>query len=119
MFLFSENYIVEKVVGNVTFKENGGWSSVREGQELTGGTQINTALNSLLIVSDGSSTSKIRSMQKGSVEELALSSVNRAGLVNTSLSRLNIAGQALAGKDDFSGGISRASEAKSDLEWEE
>ena len=82
------SYKVERVTGKVTYEANGEWKAVAVGQELAAGTNINTALNSSLVVSDGSSSATIKAMQKGAIESLA-SATGSKGLKKATLSKNN------------------------------
>ena len=112
------SYKVERVTGKVTYEANGEWKAVAVGQELAAGTNINTALNSSLVVSDGSSSATIKAMQKGSIESLA-SATGSKGLKKATLSKNNVAKKADGSQSGVATASSRASEAKKDLEWDE
>lgn len=112
------SYKVERVTGKVTYEANGEWKAVAVGQELAAGTNINTALNSSLVVSDGSSSATIKAMQKGSIETLA-SATGSKGLKKATLSKNNVAKKADGSQSGVATASSRASEAKKDLEWDE
>lgn len=112
------SYKVERVTGKVTYEANGEWKAVAVGQELVAGTNINTALNSSLVVSDGSSSATIKAMQKGSIEILA-SATGSKGLKKATLSKNNVAKKASGSQSGVATASSRASEAKKDLEWDE
>ena len=112
------SYKVERVTGKVTYEANGEWKAVAVGQELAAGTNINTALNSSLVVSDGSSSATIKAMQKGSIESLASATVSK-GLKKATLSKNNVAKKADGSQSGVATASSRASEAKKDLEWDE
>ena len=112
------SYKVERVTGKVTYEANGEWKAVAVGQELVAGTNINTALNSSLVVSDGSSSATIKAMQKGSIETLA-SATGSKGLKKATLSKNNVAKKASGSQSGVATASSRASEAKKDLEWDE
>lgn len=113
------SYKVEKVTGKVTYEEGGAWKTVTVGQELASGTNINTALNSSLVVSDGSASSTIKAMQKGTIDSLAAAGANKAGLKKASVAKGNVAGKSNGSQSGVSTASSRASEAKGDLEWDE
>ena len=112
------SYKVEKVTGKVTYEVNGTWKNVTVGQELPSGTNINTALNSSLVVNNGTSSATIKAMQKGTIDKLAAAGASKGGLKKASVNS-KIAGKADASKSGVSTASSRASEAKSDLEWDE
>lgn len=112
------SYKVERVTGKVTYEANGEWKAVAVGQELVAGTNINTALNSSLVVSDGSSSATIKAMQKGAIESLA-SATGSKGLKKATLSKNNVAKKADGSQSGVATASSRASEAKKDLEWDE
>ena len=112
------SYKVERVTGKVTYEANGEWKAVAVGQELVAGTNINTALNSSLVVSDGSSSATIKAMQKGAIETLA-SATGSKGLKKATLSKNNVAKKADGSQSGVATASSRASEAKKDLEWDE
>ncbi len=112
------SYKVERVTGKVTYEANGEWKAVAVGQELAAGTNINTALNSSLVVSDGSSSATIKAMQKGAIESLA-SATGSKGLKKATLSKNNVAKKADGSQSGVATASSRASEAKKDLEWDE
>ena len=113
------SYKVERVTGKVTYEANGEWKAVTVGQEITAGTNINTALNSSLVVSDGSSSATIKAMQKGTIDKLASASGSKGGLKKANLTKNNVAGKADGSQSGVSTASSRASEAKKDLEWDE
>lgn len=113
------SYKVERVTGKVTYEANGEWKAVTVGQEITAGTNINTALNSSLVVSDGSSSATIKAMQKGSIESLASATGSKGGLKKATLSKNNVAKKAEGSQSGVATASSRASEAKKDLEWDE
>ncbi len=113
------SYKVERVTGKVTYEANGEWKAVAVGQELVAGTNINTALNSSLVVSDGSSSATIKAMQKGSIETLASAASTKGGLKKASVAKNGVAGKADGSQSGVSTASSRASEAKKDLEWDE
>lgn len=113
------SYKVERVTGKVTYEANGEWKAVAVGQELVAGTNINTALNSSLVVSDGSSSATIKAMQKGSIESLASATGSKGGLKKATLSKNNVAKKAEGSQSGVATASSRASEAKKDLEWDE
>ncbi|MBB5225636.1 hypothetical protein DYE50_07065 [Treponema ruminis] len=113
------SYKVERVTGKVTYEANGEWKAVTVGQELVAGTNINTALNSSLVVSDGSSSATIKAMQKGSIESLASATGSKGGLKKATLSKNNVAKKAEGSQSGVATASSRASEAKKDLEWDE
>ncbi len=113
------SYKVERVTGKVTYEANGEWKAVTVGQEIIAGTNINTALNSSLVVSDGSSSATIKAMQKGSIESLASATGSKGGLKKATLSKNNVAKKAEGSQSGVATASSRASEAKKDLEWDE
>lgn len=113
------SYKVERVTGKVTYEANGEWKAVSVGQEITAGTNVNTALNSSLVVSDGSSSATIKAMQKGSIDKLASAASTKGGLKKANVAKSNVAGKADGSQSGVSTASSRASEAKKDLEWDE
>ena len=113
------SYKVEKVTGKVTYEANGEWKAVTVGQEISADTNINTALNSSLVVSDGSSSATIKAMQKGTVDKLASAASSKGGLKKATLAKSNVAAKADGSQSGVSTASSRASEAKKDLEWDE
>lgn len=112
------SYKVEKVTGKVTYEVNGTWKTVTVGQELASGTNVNTALNSTLVVNDGSASSTIKAMQKGTIDKLAAAGASKGGLKKASVANDKVAGKANTAQSGVSTASSRASEAKEDLEWE-
>lgn len=113
------SYKVEKVTGKVTYEDGGAWKTVAVGQELSAGTNINTALNSSVVINDGSSSVTIKAMQKGDVEKLVASGAGKGGLKKASVAKSTVAGKSNGAQSGVSTASSRASEAKSDLEWDE
>lgn len=112
------SYKVEKLTGKVTYESNGEWKAVSAGQELSSDTNISVALNSSLVVNNGSSSVTIKAMQKGTLEKLAATGAGKGGLKKASVAK-NIAGKANGAQSGVSTASSRASEAKSDLDWAE
>lgn len=115
----ADSYKVEKVTGKVTYEVNGDWKTVTVGQELSSGTNVNTALNSSLVVTDGTSSSTIKAMQKGTIEKLASAAAPKGGLKKATISKGSIAGKTSGSSTGVATASSRASEAKADLDWGE
>lgn len=113
------SYRVEKITGRATYEAGGVWKNIEVGQELAAGTNINTALNSSLVVNDGSSSVTIKAMQKGDIEKLAVAGAGKGGLKRASVAKNTVAGKSNGAQSGVSTASSRASEAKGDLEWEE
>lgn len=116
--LYAKSYKITSFEGNVTFKSVDGWESVYIGQEIQSYNILNTSLNSNLTISDEDGNKfVIKSMQKGSVENL----INVA--LKKNINSKKIKTSSIADVDYNSKGVatasSRASEAKSDLDWEE
>jgi len=113
------SYKVEKLTGKVTYDSNGEWKAVTAGQELSSDTNISVALNSSLVVNDGAASVTIKAMQKGTLEKLAATGAGKGGLKKASIAKNNVAGKANGAQSGVSTASSRASEAKSDLDWAE
>lgn len=117
----AESYKVEQVTGKVTYEASAGtWKNVTVGQELSATTAINTGLNSTLVVSSAGKSSTIKAMQKGTVEKLAAASAGTtSGGLKKAVVKSSVSGETAANQSGVSTASSRASEAKSDIDWDE
>ncbi len=120
--LFAEaDYVVKSVNGKVQYEvSSGNWKKVSAGQELSAKTVIDTSLNSNVVLKGKNGDVTIKSMQKGSIQELT-SNVAKAGSLkkNKGLNKAGIAGASGSGGKGVATASSRASEAKADFDWDE
>lgn len=113
-------YKVVSVVGKVTYATaKGTWEDVTPGMEIAEGTEINTGLNSNLILTDSENVKiTIKPMKKGLIQELAAATHIKTGVkVGSKVTKEEIDTTA-SNKKSVQTASSRASEAKEDLEWE-
>ena len=117
----ADTYKVEKVTGKVTYEAAPGtWKNVTVGQEITATTNINTSLNSTLVVSNDGNSATIKAMQKGTVSKLAAAATGSAGgLKKATVTKGNVGGATNGAQSGVSTASSRASEAKEDAVWDE
>lgn len=117
--MFAAGYKVTSITGKVTYEATpGNWKDVTVGQELTATTVLNTSLNSSVEIEleDGNNLT-IKAMQKGTVDSLigvAAKSNKKSGVKKSAVA----AGSTKTTKGTATAS-SRASEAKSDLDWDE
>ena len=119
--MFAAGYKVVSVTGKVTYEAAPEtWKNVSVGQELSASTVLNTSLNSsVVIVQDDGNEVTIKAMQKGSVDSLIGVSSNK-GLKRTGgVKRTSIGDDVEGTSKGTATASSRASEAKSDLDWDD
>ncbi len=115
------NYVVESIVGNVTYESAPGkFDKVIVGQELSASTVINTGLNSsVTLVLDGKEIT-IKAKKKGTVEALYVAAApSNGGLKKQSIAKADAVDNASGNQKGVATASSRASEAKEDFAWEE
>ena len=117
----ADSYKVEKVTGKVTYEAAPNtWKNVTVGQEISATTNINTSLNSTLVVTNNGSSATIKAMQKGTIGKLAAASTgSTGGLKKTTVTKGNVSGTTNGAQAGVSTASSRASEAKEDAVWDE
>ena len=121
LFAATGSYVVESVVGNVTYeKAPGKFEKVKVGQELSASTVLNTGLNSsVVVVFDGKSIT-IKAKQKGTVESLYVAAApSKGGLQKKSIAKADAVDSADGKREGVATASSRASEAKEDFTWDE
>ena len=121
LFAATGSYVVESVVGNVTYeKAPGKFEKVKVGQELSASTVLNTGLNSsVVVVFDGKSIT-IKAKQKGTVESLYVAAApSKGGLKKQSIAKADAVDSADGKREGVATASSRASEAKEDFTWDE
>ena len=122
LFAASGSYVVESFVGNVTYESAPGkFEKVKNGQELTASTVINTGLNSTLTVVFEGKTYTIKAKQKGAIEELIGATATAKAGINTSRKIAKVEGTDTADgtREGVKTASSRASDAKQDYSWDE
>ena len=121
LFAATGSYVVESVVGNVTYeKAPGKFEKVKVGQELSASTVLNTGLNSsVVVVFDGKSIT-IKAKQKGTVESLYVAAApSKGGLQKKSIAKADAVDSADGKREGVATASSRASEAKEDFTCDE
>jgi hypothetical protein len=121
--MFAEGaYKVQSVTGKVQYESAPGtWKTVTKGMELSPSTNINTGLNSKLVMVNGDKTITIKPMQKGTIEKLALAAdggktqITKGADVTKTENDSDVVGT----KKGVATASSRASEAKEDVDWVE
>lgn len=115
-----ETFKVLSVTGKVTYEATAGvWEDVTEGMELTEGVNINTGLNSTLVVANGSNTKiTIKPMKKGLIQELAAANTKGSVKIGSKVTASDVDTSASKAKKSVQTASSRASEAKEDYDWE-
>lgn len=119
--MFAAGYKVVSVTGKVTYEAAPEtWKNVSVGQELSASTVLNTSLNSSVVIAqDDGNEVTIKAMQKGSVDSLIGVSSNK-GLKRTGgVKRTSIGDDVEGTSKGTATASSRASEAKSDLDWDD
>ncbi len=115
------NYIVESIVGNVTYESAPGkFDKVVVGQELSASTVLNTGLNSSVVLKLDGKTITIKAKQKDTVESLFVAaSSSKGGLKKGVIAKADAVDSADGKREGVATASSRASEAKEDFAWEE
>ena len=120
--LFAAGYKVESFTGKVTYESAPGtWTAVKEGQELSASTVIQTGVNSGIVLTQNGAKINIKAMQKGTIESLSSVASNGSSGIKKGSSLKGSAVAADSNKTSKSvvTASSRASEAKEDFTWEE
>ena len=124
-FLFAETYKIESITGKVTYESAPGkWNDVKVGQVISDSTNINTSVNSklVLVLEDGTSIT-VKAMQKGTASSLVKANAGAAkGLKKNppaTLAKKEAAGAVDENAKGVATASSRASEAKDDFEIDE
>ena len=120
LFAATGSYVVEAVVGNVTYESAPGkFEKVTVGQELSASTVLKTGLNSSVDINFDGKKITIKAKQNGTVESLYVAAAPAKG----GLKKQTIAKTDAVDTDGVREGTktasSRASEAKEDFTWEE
>ena len=120
LFAATGSYVVEAVVGNVTYeKAPGKFEKVTVGQELSASTVLKTGINSSVDITFEGKKITIKAKQNGTVESLYVAAAPAKG----GLKKQTIAKTDAVDTDGVREGTktasSRASEAKEDFTWEE
>ncbi len=121
LFAATGAYVVEAVVGNVTYEAAPGkFEKVKVGQELSASTVLNTGLNSSVDVNFDGKKITIKAKQKGTVESLYVAAAPaKGGLKKQSIAKADAVDSADGVREGVATASSRASEAKEDFTWEE
>jgi hypothetical protein len=119
MVFAADTYTVQSVAGKVEREVSPGkWEALAVGTALTGATVINTGINSVLVLKNGSRSVTIPAMKKGTVETLATTGggagIRIGGKVSSSDTAVSSRGTV-----STSTASTRASEAAEDVEWVE
>ena len=119
MVFASDTYTVQSVAGKVEREVSPGkWEAVTVGTTLTGVTVINTGINSVLVLKNGSRSVTVPAMKKGTVETLAAAGGGTGIRIGGKVSGSDTAVTS-RGTVSTSTASTRASEAAEDLEWVE
>lgn len=117
-FAFCEEYVVKSVKGKVQYEAAPGkMEDVKVGQKLSSSTNINTGVNSTLILILDDKELTVKPMQKGTVEKVAGNNI--AGLKKSGTVKTIDVGNTVDNKSAVSTASSRASEAKEDYDWDD
>ena len=116
---FAGDYVVKSVKGKVQFESAPGeWKDVTVGQTLSSSTNLNTSLNSSIVVTSDGKNFTIKAMQKGDVAAL-VSNAGSGGIKKGAINTKSVAANSDGSTKGVATASSRASEAKEDVEWEE
>lgn len=119
-FAYSETYMVEEVVGNVTYENsNGDFKKVEVGQMLDEFMVVQTSINSSLKLTNQDKSYTIKPKYKGTIKNFILTSTKVTIKKGASLKSSNIAKDNTTTSKSVVTASSRASEAKEDYNWEE
>lgn len=112
------SYKVTSVSGTVTYEAaNGNWNEVKAGMDLEADANINVGLNSSLVVELDGASFTIKPMKKGLLADLAAA---KSGVkVGSKIKKSDIADDTKKSTKGTATASSRASEAKSDLDWDD
>ena len=121
LFAATGSYVVEAVVGNVTYEAAPGkFEKVAVGQELSASTVLKTKLNSSVDIEFDGKIVTIKAKQNGSVESLYVASAStKGGLKRQSIAKADAVDSADGSREGVSTASSRASDAKEDYTWAE
>ena len=121
LFAASGSYVVEAVVGNVTYEAAPGkFEKVTVGQELSASTVLKTGLNSSVDINFEGKKITIKAKQNGSVESLYVAATPaKGGLKKSAVAKADAVDSADGTREGVATASSRASEAKEDFTWEE
>ena len=121
LFAASGSYVVEAVVGNVTYEAKPGvFEKVTVGQELSASTVLKTGLNSSVDINFDGKKITIKAKQNGSVESLYVAATpTKGGLKKSAVAKADAVDSADGTREGVATASSRASEAKEDFTWEE
>ncbi|MBQ0051751.1 MAG: hypothetical protein KBT11_06775 [Treponema sp.] len=121
-FLFAEaqTFTVKSVKGNVTYQTGSDkWSEVVVGKTYSATTVVKTGLNSTLVLTDDSGAElKIKPAQNGTIEALT-KNAGAKGIKKAVVSKTDVSGKSEGGSKGIATASSRASDAQSDLDWDE
>ena len=121
MLFAANSYVVESIVGNVTYESAPGkFEKVKVGQELSASTVLNTGLNSSVVINLDGKSITIKAKQKGTVESLFVSATpGKGGLKKQNIAKADAVDSADGKREGVATASSRASEAKEDFSWDE
>ena len=121
LFAATGSYVVEAVVGNVTYEAAPGkFEKVTVGQELSASTVLKTGLNSSVDINFEGKKITIKAKQNGTVESLYVASAStKGGLKRQSIAKADAVDSADGSREGVSTASSRASDAKEDYTWAE
>ena len=121
MLFAANSYVVESIVGNVTYESAPGkFEKVKVGQELSASTVLNTGLNSRVVINLDGKSITIKAKQKGTVESLFVSATpGKGGLKKQNIAKADAVDSADGKREGVATASSRASEAKEDFSWDE
>ena len=121
LFAATGSYVVEAVVGNVTYEAAPGkFEKVTVGQELSASTVLKTGLNSSVDINFEGKKITIKAKQNGTVESLYVAAApTKGGLKKQSIAKADAVDSADGSREGVSTASSRASDAKEDYTWAE
>ena len=121
MLFAANSYVVESIVGNVTYvSAPGKFEKVKVGQELSASTVLNTGLDSSVVINLDGKSITIKAKQKGTVESLFVSATpGKGGLKKQNIAKADAVDSADGKREGVATASSRASEAKEDFSWDE
>ena len=121
LFAFAENFKVKSVSGNVTYVDAKGKTvDIKEGMAIDSDVNVSTGLNSTLVVNHEGKDFSIKPMKKGKISELCATGKSKGGVkIGSKVTKSDIAQAAGKSSKGAATASSRASEAKSDVLWEE
>lgn len=121
VFAFAESWTVKEVTGNVTCVDSKGKTvDIKTGMSIDSDVSVSTGLNSTLVVNHDGKDFSIKPMKKGKISELCVSGKSKNGVkIGSKVTKGDIAQAAGKSSKGAATASSRASEAKSDVLWEE